>query len=267
MIDLSKLDKFYVDDFVKDIFIGFMQQLLYQNPGEFHYDPDEEVSNIRICDQFSTDTLTPDFKPTIYIRRRPMGFLNTSIDQFVSGNRMKGTSVHSDLISGVAELVAVSRVGLEACRLGGLIFILITEFRSELRKLGMHDVAVKSLGEEEPKDLRSDMRIVEVPVAVQYTFQYTWMKSIMNATVMNAIDFGRSTGLASGAPLVKYNPNAGMKTGDGLTLDENGNVIVDNPCRTPGNPDSPCADNPDNNDGCRGCSGDGEIHTCIPLTK
>jgi hypothetical protein len=200
MVDLTQLNKFFIDDFVKDIFIGTLQQLFMQNPGEFHYDPDDQLTRLSITDQFSTDNLTPEFKPTIYIRRRPLGFMNTSIDSLVTGNLATGARGYADLVSGIVELVAVSRVGLEACRLGGLVFVLINEFKQEIRSLGMHDVSVKSLGEEEIKDVRSIFRIVEVPVTIQYAFAYSWMKTVMEASdakPFNGISFGTSSSSGS----------------------------------------------------------------------
>ena len=201
MINLEHLDKFYLDDFVKDIFIGMLQQIFYQNPNEFHWDPDESLTKLNITDQFNTDNLTPDFKPTIYIRRRPLGFLNTSIDQFLGGSYNTSKKYYTDLISGIVELVSVSREGLEAGRLAGLTFLLINEFVGEFRKMGMHDVSVKALGEEEPKDVKTTMRVVEVPVTVQYIFQYTWAVQTMGLMPLREVEIGRTTEATTGAQL------------------------------------------------------------------
>lgn len=247
MIDLTKLDKFYIDDFVKDIFIGMLQQLFFQNPGEFHWDPDPELTKLNITDQFSYDNLTPDFKPTIYIRRRPLGFLNTSIDQFMGRSFNQSQKMYTDLISGIVELVAVSREGLEACRLGGIVFLLVNEFVGEFRNLGMHDVSVKSLGEEEPKDVKTTMRVVEVPVTVQYVFQYSWMTQTMNLTPLGEVSVGRSTNAATGEPLTgnvatECSPNGGVSMGEAspcctaensccpTCTDTNSNGSMDNVC-------------------------------------
>jgi hypothetical protein len=241
MIDLTKLDKFYIDDFVKDIFIGMLQQLFSQNPGEFHYDDDAALTRIELKDQFSTDNLTPDFKPTIYIRRRPLGFMNTSIDQFAGQNYNTSKKFYTDMISGVAELVCVSREGLEACRLGSIVFLLINEFVGEFRKLGMFDVSVKSLGEEEPKDVRSTFRVVEVPITVQYIFQYSWMVQTMGLTALKEIELGRSTNVATGARItgVPKTPCGGEGVADNPPqVDENGNIGICIPMteRSPGDP-------------------------------
>lgn len=221
MVDLTQLDKFFVDDFVKDIFIGTLQELFYRNKGEFHYDPDDAVSKLNITDQFSTDNLTPEFKPTIYIRRRPLGFMNTSIDQYASGNLMTGVERHTDLISGTVDLVSVSRVGLEACRLGSIVFVLMQEFRSQIRSLGMFDVTVKSLGEEEPKDIRATMRIVEVPVTLQFMFQYSWMLQRMDLKPLAGIEVGRSTDVTTGEPLIGLAGNS-CEESEGLGTDGDG---------------------------------------------
>jgi hypothetical protein len=242
MIDLKNLNKFYVDDFVKDIFIGTLQEIFYKTPSEFHWDPIEERSRLIITDQFSTDNLTPEVKPTIYIRRRPLGFLHTSIDKFMGGNLMTGTSMYSDLLSGIVELVAVCREGLEACRLAGLVFILLTEFRAEMRALGMHEVSVKSLGEEEPKDVRSTFRIVEVPVTVQYTFGYSWMTQVMDGSVLREMSIGRTTDPVTGEILTKDDMSAST------------NSITDGSC-APSDIDLGT---------CPACGGKSRV--CVPLT-
>lgn len=225
MINLENLDKFQIDDYVKDLFIGFYQALFYQNQGEFHYDPDISRSSINIADQFNTSDLTPEFKPTIYIRRRPFSFMNTSIDQLLGRNFLEGTSSYVDLIGGSVEIVAVAREGLEASRLAGIIFLLTNQFKNEFRKRGLHDISVKTIGEEEPRDIRSSMRIVEVPVAVQITFTYGWiLKNIESDTMLNGVDIGRSTDTVSGDRL-SGTPATGCNDGLGVEIDDSGDDV------------------------------------------
>ena len=239
MIDIYNLDKFRIDDFVKDFFIGFYQALFMQNKSEFQYDPDKELTKLNIADQFSVDDLTPEFKPTIYIRRRPFSFMGTSIDQFMGGNLLTGSKLYSDLIAGTLEVVCVSRVGLEASRLAGLVFLLTNEFKNELCKnTGMHQVSVKTLGEEQPTDVRSTMRIVEVPVLIQVVFQYTWAVEKMNLVPLKEIEIGKSSNPVTGEELVGI-PNTGCNGGTGVDV---GDV-----------------------DGLG--SDDGEVKICIPITS
>ena len=217
MIDLQNLNKFYLDDFVKDYFIGFYQALFSQNKGEFHFDPDKELTRINISDQFAVDDLTPEFKPTIYIRRKPLVFMNTSIDQFAGGDLMTSSKRYTDLISGTVEIVCVAQEGLEAARLAGLIFLLTTQFKDELRKHGMFDVSVKALGEEEPRDVRSTFRVVEVPVAVQIMFQYSWAVTTMNLLPLADVEVARSSDVTTGETLVGV-PNDGCNGQSGVSI-------------------------------------------------
>lgn len=219
MIDLNNLNKFFIDDFVKDFFIGFYQALFYTNKGEFHFDPDKELTQIDIADQFHTDDLTPEFKPTIYIRRRPLSFLNTSIDQFSGGSLMTGNKMYTDLIGGTIEIACIAREGLEAARLAGLVFLLTTQFKSELRAKGMYDVAVKTLGEESPIDVRSTFRIVEVPVIIQILFQYSWAVTAMDKIPLGEIEVARSSDLVNGDPLIGT-PSNGCNGEVGVSVGE-----------------------------------------------
>jgi hypothetical protein len=270
MIDLKRLDKFYIDDFVKDIFIGFLQQLFNQNPGEFHYDADETVSKIAINDQFSYDNLTPEFKPTIYIRRRPFGFMNTSIDQLLGRSYMTSRSLYTDMITGVVELVCVSREGLEACRLASIVFLLINEFVSDFRRMGMHDVAVKSLGEEEPKDVRSTFRVVEVPVVIQTVFQYTWMMETMNLVPLGAVDIGRGSDPITGK---QYTGAIAGQTLGGLTSGTGGAKRTDcagNVIDGAGNTGVTIGNNGCDGKGFTDCpdciNDDGSVTICLPFS-
>jgi len=236
MIDIFNLDKFYLDDFIKDLFIGFYQSLFNKNNGEFKYDPDKNVSRLNIADQYSVDDLTPEMKPSIYIRRRPFSYMNLSIDQRGGSDMMTGATAYSDLIAGAIEVVALSRNGLEASRLAGLIFLLTNQFKTELRKTGMFKVDVKTLGEEQPIDVRSGFRIVEVPVTIHVMFQYTWAIQTMGLSAMNEIEVGRSNDLVTGDSILGV-PNTGCNDGVGINVDG-------------------------------GDSGDdGEVKICIPLTS
>lgn len=221
MVDLENLDKYYIDDYIKDIFIGFYQQLFNQNRGEFFYDiEDKDRSTIDISDHFSIQDLTPEFKPTIYIRRRPFSFMGTSIDQMMSKSLMTGDQRSTDLIAGSIEVVAVAREGLEASRLAGIIFLVTNAFKDQFRKRGVFDMSVKTIGDEVPKDIRSSMRVVEVPVLIQLSFQYSWMLTSTTGVPLSGITAGRSTETVSGnkltgIPATGCNDGTGVDVGDG----------------------------------------------------
>lgn len=208
MIDFEKLEKFSLDDYIKDTFIGFYQHLFSENKSEFHYDPDKERSRINISDQFSTEDLTPDFKPTIYIRRQPFSYVNTSIDQFLGAQGINGAHSYTDLVAGSIEVVCVSSVELEACRMASLIFLLTNQFRDELvKKANLYKVEVKALGMSQPLEAASTMRVVEVPVLVQLMFPYDWeLVERQVGPILQGIEIGRSTDPVTGEPITAEKP-------------------------------------------------------------
>lgn len=180
MVDMSQLDKFNLDDYVKDVFIWFYQELFRQNSSEFKWDPDKNVSRINIADQFSVDDVNPETKPLIYLRRRPLSFMNTSIDQLLRENLGTGDATHADLIAGTLEVVCVSSVELEACRLAGIVFAMTNIFQREIvEKSGMFKVEVKALGEATPLLAASTVKLVEVPVVIQVIFTVDWLLTQM----------------------------------------------------------------------------------------
>lgn len=205
MITFNNLNKFYVDDYVKDVFLTFYQLLFSQNESEFKYSPDKQVTKLNIADQFSFDDLTPEVKPTIYIRRHPFSFMNTSIDTFLGAGSAQGSNVYTDLIMGAVDIVCLSQVELEACRLAGIVFMLTNQFRhSLLQGTGLFRVDVKTLGSAQPLSAQSTMRLVEVPVTIQVIFQYSWMVENMGKHELLAnIDITRSTNLVTGSSLHK----------------------------------------------------------------
>lgn len=202
MVDMSQLDKFNLDDYVKDVFIGFYQELFRQNSSEFKWDPDKNASRIDIADQFSVDDTNPEAKPLIYMRRRPISFMNTSIDQLIRADLGTGSSTHADLLVGTLEAVCVSSVELEACRLAGIVFAMTNAFQHEIAaKSGMFKIDVKALGEATPLSAASTIKLVEVPVVIQVMFSVNWMLSQIDenpvtytggyvARQVNADDYG-----------------------------------------------------------------------------
>ena len=227
MINLENLDKLVIDDYIKDALIGFYQNLFYQNKTEFKFDPDKSVSRINICDQFSVDDLTPDFKPTIYIRRHPFSFVNTSIDQMFSRNLMTGSTGYSDLIAGSVEVVCVSSVELEACRLASIIFMVTNAFKSEIcSKTGMFRVDVKALGEAQPLAAGATMKLVEVPVTLQLMFQSSWVcnPDLSRAAVLREVVPARSTNVVTGEKLTGIADN-GCGNGSGVCTDESSHSL------------------------------------------
>lgn len=235
MIDFNTLEKFSLDDFIKDVFIGFYQHLFFENKCEFHYDPDKARSRINISDQFSTDDLTPELKPTIYIRRHPFSYVNTSIDQFFGATNRLGDRAYSDLLAGSIEIVCVSSVELEACRLASMVFLLTGQFRDELvSKANLYRVDVKTLGEAQPLEAASTIRVVEVPVLIQLMFPYGW--ETMNrykGPILQGIEIGRSDDPVTGKPIMADKPKDGCGDrvdGSGVDMntgsDDNGKVNI-----------------------------------------
>lgn len=223
MVDMQNLDKFNLDDYVKDVFIGFYQELFRQNSKEFRWDPDKNVSRINIADQFSSDDVNPEIKPLIYMRRRPLSFMNTSIDQMLRADLMTGTSEHTDLIVGTLEAVCVSSVELEACRLAGIVFTMTNAFQKDIvAKSGMFKVDVKALGEATPLAASSEVKLVEVPVVIQVMFSIGWILSQMeeDPVVYNGSIISRSVDASEYGIHLKdkcKNPDgtSGIDNGDG----------------------------------------------------
>lgn len=205
MIDLKNLDRYNVDSFIKDIFIGTLQEIFYANEGEFKWDPDPKATIIEIKDRFSYDNLTADSKPCIYIRRLPINPGNLVLNQMSAQNLNTGDTSFVDMMNGAVELVSVSSQGLEAARLASQVFIVLQAVKESIRQLGLYDVRVGSLGGETIREAGATTTVVEVPVMVTYMFSLGWMTDIMNSQILNEISLGRTDGINQCSPMTDYN--------------------------------------------------------------
>lgn len=161
-------------------------QLLFadpENPTGWIWDPEEEKSQIRICDKHSFNLDHVGTNPAVVANRGPQAWAKTSGFRQVQEIDMRtDTRTHIDLIRGSVILSCFSRQGLEAEDLAGFLFESFQVFRDVLRKiarrgivvphhLGFFRIEASSMGEEAlvKSDSRPDISVV--PVSIQATVQ------------------------------------------------------------------------------------------------
>jgi hypothetical protein len=193
-INLLELERYNVTSFSKDVYLMILRGIFGENPGEFHWDPDPEVSKLHISDRMEAPKDEQTFKPTIYLVRGRMGFANLSInDQMLSMNMSTGATRHADLINGSMIVNCASTEGLEAEHLASLVFVLLSSFRKTFQKYGFHQLKVGEILEERVADASVNTKIVEVGVTTSFSFSYGWMVGVMNATLLKDICLTRKT--------------------------------------------------------------------------
>jgi hypothetical protein len=161
-------------------------QLLFSdpsNPTGWTWDPEEEKSQVRICDKHSFNLDHVGTNPAIVANRGPQAWAKTSgFRQLQELDMRTDSRTHVDLIRGSVVLSCFSRQGLEAEDLAGFLFESFQVFRDVLRKiarrgimvphhLGFFRIEASSMGEEAlvKSDSRPDISVV--PVALQATVQ------------------------------------------------------------------------------------------------
>lgn len=192
-IDAKELDKFMLTSFAKDVYLTMLRDLFGQNPGYYHWDPNADSTRLVITDRFSAPKEERVFQPMIYLTRGRMGFLNTSLNQFMAGNLNTGDKRFADIIAGTMIINCVSREGLEAEELAGIVFTMTQALRAEFRKKGFHDFNVGEILEEGPLKVESISNLVQVPVSTSFSFFYSWALSIMNSTPLKEVCIARFT--------------------------------------------------------------------------
>jgi len=193
-ISLLELERYKVTSFAKDVYLMILRGIFGENPGDFHWDADPEVSKLHISDRFEAPKDDQTFKPTIYLVRGRMGFAHLSMNhQALTTNMATGATTHADLINGSMLITCASTEGLEAEHLASLVFILLQSFRKTFQKYGFHQLKVGEILEEKPSDMSVNHKIVEVSVTTAFSFSYGWMVGVMNSTPLNDICIARKT--------------------------------------------------------------------------
>jgi len=158
-------------------------QLLFGagNPTGYHWDANQEKTEIMIVDKHSFNLEQVESTPTIVANRGPQGWMRTSgFRQLQALDMRTDRRTYADLVRGGVILSCFSRHGLEAEDLAGYLFASFQTFRDVMRKiarqgimvpnhLGFFRIEATNMGEEAL--VKSDSRpgLSVVPVALQAT--------------------------------------------------------------------------------------------------
>ena len=163
----------------KDIILLFLQdffgeQDLYDGKNDFLWNPDSEISKILIADSYTEDLERTDFRPAIILRRGPIRWMNTSLDQRRFTNFRTGSKSFMDLIHSDLTLECLSRNGLEAELLADIVFQGVQFFANIIRGRGAFEVDSVAIGPETLIQSDSQQELTAVPVGVRLLIQHAW---------------------------------------------------------------------------------------------
>ena len=163
----------YPSDIAKEVVLGFLMSFFQERPrgpAGWHYNEDENKASIFICDKFSYNREVAEQRPGLFVDRGPMRWAGRHLDQFVGSGVDGGAKIRGDLIECGVRVNCVSKEGVEAEHLAQMIFMLVSIFRDEFRKVeGIHHVLSTDVGSESilRSDSRPDLHLVPCDLIVR----------------------------------------------------------------------------------------------------
>lgn len=180
----------------------FLQALFSDAPkGCFHWEADDEQTDIIITDDAPLHTEVIEKRPAIVTVRSATAFAGIGLDQLEYLDIKTGAESHTDLISGNLTFNCLSRVKVQAEYLGWQVARHIWIFKHYLMKQGFHKIGeqIQMLSPSPPKSLiQGDTESEVVNVAVVVPFHFQWRDIIMQQDLqkMEAIQTNMQVNMA-----------------------------------------------------------------------
>lgn len=165
--------------FLKRTTIEFLQILFSARAaGSYHYDHDENITEIQISDQHVTDLEAYHTRPAIVGVRGPLSWQGMGLGggAFEGQNRLTGKQTFNDLLTGSMAFSCISREGIEAENLAHLVFNSFKFFRPILQKYGFFTIKSLNIGGESlivTDGVHDDLYIVPVYITAQIQDRWT----------------------------------------------------------------------------------------------
>ena len=167
-------DYSHITDFAKDTFILFLREF-FSNNDIWTYSEDETETKIQICDDFTLNLETSNFRPAICVTRRNIKWANITLGQNRNVIFKTGKKTYTDLMSCDIILKCISKKGLEAEKIAITAFNAIHMTRDALKKhYKIFKLSSVDLGTEQDVKSDSDNDYVMVPIVVSFLKNITW---------------------------------------------------------------------------------------------
>jgi hypothetical protein len=165
--------------FLKRTALEFLQIIFSSRaPGSYRYDPtDDTKTEIQISDVHSVDPTAFGVRPHIVAVRGPLSWQGLGLGggSVERRNMPTGSTTFNDLLTGSVAFTCISREGIEAERIGHLVFSSFKVFRPVLQKSGFFTIKSLNIGAESLIEQEgSDDKTTVVPVYVTAQVQDRW---------------------------------------------------------------------------------------------
>lgn len=164
--------------FLKRTTLEFLQVIFSQRaPGSFHYDEEDEQTEIIIADVHAVDLNTVGVRPAIVAVRGPLTWTGTGLGGSSLEQRKVATGKYTfnDLLTGSLAISCISREGVEAEQMAHLVFNSLKWFQPALRKYGFLSIKSLNIGAEQLIESEgADDKTYIVPVYLTAQIQERW---------------------------------------------------------------------------------------------
>lgn len=210
--------------FVREAYIRFIQGLFYAAPkGYWHWEAENDDSDIIICDENPIKTDTLGKRPGITCTRGPVSLYTLGLDDALEYDMRTGAKTKSVLLPGTMSVNCFSRVPLEAEHLSWVVSEHLWTLRDHMRRWGFFDVG-RNLGIGSPSppgaliqnDSGDEWYVVTVtsPFYMNRTSQTTPLSTKVASSIethlRGELAGRRGQGSVSGYAVYSQTPNSGQ---------------------------------------------------------
>lgn len=186
------------------LYVQYLQGLFNWMPtGTFHWEPDEEVSEIVIRAQAPLNTEVVGKRPAITVVMGPYQHMNLGIDNLLSMDMRTGARIRTDLMMGHLVVYCIANSDILAMRLGHLVS---HHTRVNQRLLesegGFHAIARPAPTVNSPSPpgqlvMGDSEQLIMVQVNIPFQFQWTWGTSPKQPSQFRSLDLVTASRRAS----------------------------------------------------------------------
>ena len=180
----ERLDNGLAEDpavYAMRLYVQFLQGLFNQVPvGTFHWEPDNETSEIVIRGETPLDLSVVGKRPAITVVMGPVQYQGLSIDQMLSFDPKTGKRLRTDLISSLFSVYCIAESDIIASRLGHIVSH-FTRLKQRLLESpgGFYSIARPAPSSNTPSPAGSIIMgdpkgLVMVQVNIPFSLQWTW---------------------------------------------------------------------------------------------
>jgi len=168
---------------LRSTFVGFLQGLFYYAPnGCYHWEPDENDTEIVIQDEGTVREEVIAKRPAITLVRGPIQFSTVSLDDMESYDADIARKTKSVIVSGSVTINCLSRVSLESEKIAWIVMEHIWLLREVLLRAGMFETGRgPQMGSPSPAgsivadDKGDEYTVTPVMMPIQFVRQSSFM--------------------------------------------------------------------------------------------